>query len=288
MRVIRFFLLLSVIVILVYYWKVVYPKKTAEQAPVTVIEEVDSSPAEQMQSFSLSGFSEDGRKEWEVEGQSADILAEVINLSDIDAKVYGEDITATITSDEGIFYRKSNDVQLEKNVVAVTDEGTTLKTERLNWNSQKELLDTDEYVWIERADVNIEGVGASALPNLKRAELDKDVKVTLKEKPAVITCDGPLDVDYEMNIAYFYNNVKLDDGEVEIDSDKAVSHFDPESRALKKVVCTGNVKVIRGENETYAEELTYLPDEGKVTLTGSPKVIIKDTEELMAGDFAKP
>lgn len=236
---------------------------------------------EQVKSFSISGFSDSGEKTWEMEGKSANIFSDIIDLFDINADSYGDDVKVNLKADEGVFDRTSNDIELKKNVVILTDEGTRLTTDVLNWEAAKELVHTDEYVFIQRDDMDIAGTGASAKPDLKIAQLDKDVTVDIKDPPSVITCDGPLEVDYDKNIAYFNNNVKLVDSETTIDTDKATAYFEPKEKSLEKVVCKGNVKITRGDDVTYADLLTYLPIEGRVILEGRPKIIIRDTEGLL-------
>ncbi len=236
---------------------------------------------EQVKSFSISGFSDEGNKTWEMEGKSANIFSDIIDLSDINADSYGDEVKVNLKADSGVFDRRTNGVELKDNVIIVTDEGTRLTTEVLNWDATKELVSTDEYVFIQRKDMDIEGTGASAKPDLKIAQLDKDVSVKVKDPPATITCDGPLEVDYDNNVAYFNNKVKLIDPETTIDTDKATAYFDAKEKSLKKVVCEGNVSITRGKDSTYAELLTYLPGEGRVLLEGRPKIVIRDTKGLM-------
>jgi len=275
------FLILLLIVCAGYFSSKGFFKKRAVNTGREHVNAPQAPLTEQIRSFSLSGFSETGKKTWKVEGKSADIMSDVINLSDIDADSYGEEVTVNLKSDEGVFDRSTNNIRLKKNVVIVTDEGTTLTTDTLDWDAKQELISTEDYVFIERKDMDIEGTGASAKPNLKIAQLDNDVRVDVKDPPAIITCDGPLELDYDKNIAYFYNNVKLVDKETTIDTDKATGYFDPKSHTLSKVFCEGNVKIVRGEDITYADQLTYLPDEGRVILTGRPKIIISSGEELI-------
>jgi LPS export ABC transporter protein LptC len=242
----------------------------------------DNAPlTEQIRSFSISGFSESGKKAWEAQGKTANIFADVINLADVNADSYSQEVKVNLKADEGVFDRKTNSLQLKKNVVVVTDEGTNLTTDSLSWDADQEKVFTEDHVFIERKDMDIEGTGASAKPDLKIAKLENDVVVKPKDPPAIITCDGPLEVDYANNIAYFYNNVKLDDTKTKIDTDKAIAYFDPKSRSLTKVFCQGNVKIVRGEDITYAQELTYLPQEGRVLLTGKPKIVISSSEDLL-------
>lgn len=278
-RRITIFLILALII--GWSFKVLFFDGSSWDITGTVAKKKVTAPmTEEIRSFSLSGFSESGKKTWQVEGKTANILSESIALSEVDADIYGEKVKANITSDSGMFDRKTNDIELIGNVVMVTDEGTRLTTDKMAWQAQQELITTDEHVLIERSDMDIDGTGASARPNLKVAQLNKDIRVNVKDPVAVITCDGPLQVDYNNNVAYFNNNVKLDDGKTQIDADKSTAYFDPERRTLSKVVSQGNVKIRRGENETYAEELTYFPEEGRVLLTGRPKIMINSTEDI--------
>ena len=236
---------------------------------------------EEVKQFSISGFSEDGKKAWQVEGKSADIFADVINISKINADSYSDKANVNLKAEEGVFDKRTSDVELNNNVVIITDEGTKLTTEALEWNASKECVTTDNRVFIERKDVDIEGDGAWATPNLKRAKLLKNIKLTVKDpKSAVITCDGPFEIDYAGYVAYFFNNVKLDDKEAVINTDKATAYLDPDKKALKKVLCQGSVKIVREGNTTYAEELTYLPEEGRVILSGRPKIVVSDVNKL--------
>ena len=276
---------LIVILILIYAGWSLKNTLFKEEVPVSVggpsVNVGEDQVAEQVKSFSIAGFSDLGNKTWEMEGNSANIFSDIIDLTDINADSYGDQVKVNLKADEGTLDRTTNGVELRKNVIIVTDEGTTLTTEVLNWDAAKELVSTDEYVFIQRKDMDISGTGASARPDLKTAQLNKDVSVDVKDPPAVITCDGPLEVDYNKNVAYFNNNVKLVDAEAIIDTDKATAYFDPEEKALKKVVCEGNVTITRGKDSTYADTLTYLPGEGRVLLEGRPKIIIRDTEKLM-------
>ena len=277
-------LALILLVVLVLFWSVktaVFKRFSSAAKSAHTAEDSKDALTEKVRSFSLSGFSETGEKTWELEGKSADILAQVINLFDINADSYGEDVKVNLKADEGVFNRTTNNIRLKKNVVITTDEGTILTTELLDWDAKEELVSTEEYVFIQRKDMDIEGTGASAKPDLKVAQLDKEVKVDVKDPPAIITCDGPLEVDYNHNIAYFYNNVRLVDKETIIDTDKATAYFEPKEKKLVKVVCDGNVKITRGKDITYADKMTYLPEEGRVILQGRPKIFIESGDELI-------
>ncbi|OGX27749.1 MAG: hypothetical protein A3D10_02975 [Omnitrophica WOR_2 bacterium RIFCSPHIGHO2_02_FULL_48_11] len=50
--------------------------------------------------------------------------------------------------------------------------------------------------------------------------------------------------------------------------------FDPQSKKIQKVVCTGHVEVTQGENKSYSEIAVYSADDQKLILTGRPKLIM--------------
>ncbi|MFC1807339.1 LPS export ABC transporter periplasmic protein LptC [Candidatus Omnitrophota bacterium] len=241
----------------------------------------ESSLTEEVHSFSLTGYSESGEEAWKIHGRNADIHADVINLFEISADSFNKKITVNLVADEGFFDKKSNNIQLKDNVIVTTSEETTLNTQSLSWNAKDEFITTDDLVYIKRKDIDIEGIGATASPGLEKARLAKDVKLLIKEHGAVISCDGPLDIDYNKNIAYFYNKVGLDDGQTKIKADKAIAYFDPEKRDISKVICEGNVEITKDGNITNAKVLTYLPNEKRVILSGRPKIVINSADELM-------
>jgi LPS export ABC transporter protein LptC len=236
---------------------------------------------ERVKVFSISGFSDSGKKSWEMTGKSADIFSNNIDLSEINADSYGDNIKVNLTSDKGVFNRNTNDIRLTDNVRVSTDEGTTMYTSVLSWDAKEQFIYTDEDVFIERKDIDIRGTGAVAKPSLKTVQLYQAIRVNTKQPPAVITCDGPLEVDYENNVAYFKNNVKLIDKEASITADTAHAYFNPKQKDLEKVFCDGNVVIKKGEDITRSRQLTYIPGEGRVILEGRPKIVISSTGELM-------
>jgi LPS export ABC transporter protein LptC len=239
------------------------------------------SSGETVKVFSISGFSDSGKKSWEMTGKSADIFSETIDLLEINADSYGDNIRVNLTSDKGVFSRKTNDIKLTSNVRVSTDEGTIMHTDVLSWDAKEQFIYTDEDVFIERKDMDIRGTGAVAKPSFKTVQLYQAIRVNTKEPPATITCDGPLEVDYENNVAYFNNNVELLDKETSITTDTAHAYFNPKQKSLEKVFCQGNVVIKKGPDITHAQQLTYIPGEGRIILEGRPRIVISSTEELL-------
>ena len=281
-----------VILILVKNNKQIEVGKDAE-----VIPEQQEDIMQKVQTFSISGFSENGKNKWQVEGESADILSATVNMRAIKARSYGKKTNVTLTADEGTFFKNSKDIELRKNVIANTDEGTTLKTDKLKWLSEAEKIITDNYVHIQREDIDVSGKGAEAAPNMKKVQLNRDIKMTIyracvekdnfdnaskfwTKHETTITCDGPLEVDYQNHFSIFNKNVIIEDKEGKIFADKVIAYIDPEQKKLYKAVAKGNVKIMRQQNTTFSDEAIYLAKEGRVILVGSPKVVIYSVNRL--------
>jgi LPS export ABC transporter protein LptC len=282
MKNIRNILIVLALIALGLYCRNIFFGKNKPSAKTIMLSQAEQvSLGETVKSFSISGFSDSGKKAWEMEGKSADIFSDIIDLYDINADSYGDNVKVNLKSDKGIFNRKTNDIRLTNNVRVVTDEGTSLFTEILSWDAREQFVYTEEDVFITRKDMDIYGTGALADPSLKTVQLNHNIKVNTSDPSATITCDGPLEVDYENNVAYFNNNVRLIEKETAIDTDKAQAYFDPKAKSLTKVFCQGNVVIKRGQDITHAQQLTYFPGEGRVMLEGRPRIVISSTADLL-------
>jgi len=269
---------------------------------------------QQIGDFSLAGYGERGQKNWDLAGKSADIFEQVVKLKDVIGNLYGKEENINLTADRGDFNKTDGKVHLEKNVVVTTTSGTKLTTDALDWDRKSQNVSTEDVVHIVRDNMTTTARGAFGEPGLKKVALKKDVRVDIetvqdsdKEAGAaekvIITCDGPLDIDYAKNVAVFNNNVKVDRSDSIIYSDKMDVYFlsgpsqEPKASADKekdkdgqspgfmgskidKIVAKGHVRVIRGENVSYSDEAVYSAKDKTLTLTGRPKLIITSTEDL--------
>ena len=226
------------------------------KAPAPPEEEANISGDQKMMAFSLSGFEKTGRKKWEVQGKSADIVSAVVNLTDVVAKAYGDQADMTLTADKGSFNRATNDAHFESNVVVTGTNGTEMKTDALDWNNSEQKVMTDRPVEM-KSDAKGKGMGEFAA-----------------KTPTTITCDGPMEIDYGKSYAVFNKNVKVDDDRGQLFCDTATAYYDTKTKQVSKIVARGNVKIKREGSWTYSDEATYLAPEQKVVLTGSPKVMI--------------
>lgn len=276
--------------------------------------QIEMPADQQINDFSLSGYGEQGKKNWDLSGTTADIFTTIIKLDNVVGNLYGESENICLTADKGNFYKTDGAVQLEKNVVITTSYGAQLTTDSLRWDRKQQLVTTPDPVNIHRDNIVLEGNGARGEPNLKRVELQKDVRLAInpadektsrgagiKEK-ITITCDGSLEIDYERNIATFRHNVKVDRIDSVIYSDVLDVFFiagpvKPGSTVVKKmgvetvgingtkidrIVARGHVRVIRGENVSYSDEAVYSASDNKITLKGRPRLEVVSTEGFHA------
>ncbi len=301
----------GLIIFFILFFLVNFTSLAIEQSPQQSDQQIDD--------FSLAGYGEQGKKTWELFGKSADIFGEVIKLKDITGNLYGSQENIKLTSDKGDFNKAEGKVHLEENVVITTTSGAKLTTNSLDWDRKNQQVNTKDVVNIERENMLAIATGASGAPNLNKVDLEKDVTVEIfpaeKEKTKdeaikekiVITCDGPLQIDYEKNVAVFNNNVKVDREGSQIYCDKMDVYFlkssdkkqdtvkipDEANQApsfmsntsIDKLICRGNVKIVRGENISYSDEAVYSALDKKITLTGRPKLILYSSEDLKNASF---
>lgn len=258
---------------------------------------VEQDVEQKVSTFLLTRYTTGGAKEWEVRGDSAKIFIKDnrVKLDDMVARVWGDGGNCvTLSSDIGSFNRVSEDAHFEKNVIVTAEDGAQLRTDYLDWHPhgqgqyKSQLISTDAYVQIERENLKAEGVGLRAKHELNNVQLNKEVKVRVEgEELIVITCDGPLEIDYKASIAQFNKNVKVNSQRGELFADKMDVFIDKEKKSITKIICTGNVRINQGGNNTFSQRAIYLAEENKVILTGEPKLVIcpgEMGEGLMFGE----
>ena len=255
--------------------------------------EEKKEPAQEVKDFSFVQYKEGGDQKWKLNGQSAEVVENKVNIDHLSALSFGQGTTLKLKANQGSFDKGDNLVHLKDNVVAATTDGTKLTTDSLLWNAETKNVSTDSSVNIKRPDMQISGTGAVCDLEGKTAELKQNINARLtsgenallgampgnsgrQAQQTTITCDGPLELNYKQNRAFFHGNVKVEDSRGNIIADRIDVYFNPQTRRVKCVVARGNVKIINGENITYSEKAIYLVDQGRVILPNRPKLIIQN------------
>jgi len=271
--------------------------------------ETDDSD-QQIGDFSLAGYGERGKKTWDLSGKTADIFENTVKLKDLTGNLYGEDEDVKLTAQKGDFDRANGMIHVEKDVVITTSSGAKLTTDSLDWDRSNSIVTTDDIVKVTRQNLFTRGRGARGEMALNKMNLEEDVLVEItpetkgpegedatEQKKIVITCDGPLEIDYLENVAVFKNNVKVDREDSQIYSEILELYFSskegqegqaPEVSGdsmlmgsnIDKIIARHNVKTVRGDNVTYSQEAIYMAGDNKLILSGRPKLLIYSTDDF--------
>jgi LPS export ABC transporter protein LptC len=251
-------------------------------------EEKKEAAQQEVKDFSFVQYREGGSEKWKLSGRSAEVLDNKVDIEYMSALSFGAGTMLKLKADKGVFDKGDNMVHLSDNVVVVSTDGTKLTTDRMAWDADTKNVSTDGSVSIKRPDMEITGTGATCDIEGKTAELKQDINARLvSDEPGImgsvnakdyttITCDGPLELNYNQNRAFFHGNVKVEDSKGSIMADRIDVYFNPKTRRVKCVIARGNVRIINGENITYSEKAIYLVDQARVILPNRPKLVIQN------------
>ena len=231
--------------------------------------------ADVVSTFTLVGHTESGRKKWEVRGQTADLLADTVHLSPVSAKSFGK-VEVHLTADRGQFNKANQDVHLQDNVVAVTSDGARLVTDSLDWVQTSETGTTRDPVTVTRPGMKAVGLGGVGRPKLKKVRLERDVTVTLEGQDGVtvITCDGPMEVDYGRHRARFFRNVLVRDAKGFVQADRMDVTLDSVTSRMEKATFWGHVEIHHGSEVAHSNRAEYWQPRGHVRLVGHPRLVM--------------
>ncbi|MDD4899289.1 MAG: LPS export ABC transporter periplasmic protein LptC [Candidatus Omnitrophica bacterium] len=273
---------------------------------------------QQIGDFSLAGYGEKGKKTWDLFGKEANIFEDVVKLKDLTGNLYGNQ-SVKLTADKGDFNKTNGKIHVEKNVTISTSQGVRLTTDSLDWDRVNSSISTKAYVNISKDNLFTRAKGAYGETALNKMNLEKDVLVEIlspkdpnkpeeidNSKSVIITCDGPLEIDYAKNVAVFNNNVKVDRQDSQIYSDTMEIYFSSDKKkapensvkdpmadsmfantSIDKIIAKGNVKTVREKNITYSREAVYSGQDKKLALSGRPQLLIYSTSDMPAFEQAQ-
>ena len=225
--------------------------------------------------FQLVGHTDAGRKKWEVQGETADLMAENVDLSPVRATSYGQ-TEIHLSAQKGRFNKSSQNIHLAGDVVVTTSDAAELTTQSLNWVESRGEGSTEDWVRVTQPGITALGLGGTGYPKKKRVWLERRITVTLDDPKGktVITCDGPMEVDYGRNKARFWKHVKVVDAKGEICSDRLDVAFDPRTHRMDKAVFWGHVVIDHGEEKARANRVNYWQLVERIQLMGHPKLVL--------------
>ena len=225
--------------------------------------------------FKLIGHTDAGRKKWEVQGETADLLSEIVDLSPVRATAYGQ-VEVRLSAQRGRFNKGTQNVHLEGDVVALTSDEGVMSTQSMDWMQEKQEGRTKEWVRVDRPGITAIGLGGTGYPKRKQVRMEKRVLVILQDPKGktVVTCDGPMEVDYGRHTARFWKRVKVVDAQGVIRSDRLDVAFDPATHRMEKAVFWGHVDIDHGGQTAHANRVNYWQPLGRIQLMGHPKLVL--------------
>lgn len=240
---------------------------------------------QQVDGFTLEGFTEEGEPAWEVKGRTADVFGDKITISNVDANAFGEQ-EVNLKAKQGEVDKTSGNVKLRQDVVVTTKEGDQLKTDSLDWEKARNRVTTEDPAEISSKSIVAKGIGLTAHPELRTAQLNRNVVVEADTQDndgiaqqIIITCDGPMELDQLNNKAILKENVVAIRGDQILKADMVEILFDPETKKIVTIICTENVSVQRGDNVSFSDKAVYSAADQKVIFVGRPKLIMSAEEE---------
>ncbi len=268
----------------------------ADETTETNTANSDSAPSsQQVQGFNLNGYNTNGEKAWDVNGTQANISDNNIQITNVDANYYGSQ-QANLTANHGTINKANGNVHLQDNVVITSvDRGTQMTTDALDWNRNKDLVTTQDPVKIVDPQGVVTGLGMSAHPNLKKAQVNKHVKARVHtqsegdpdDQVITVTSDGPMQMNQATMYAVFNIHVIAIEASTgrELHCDKMEMWFNQATKKIKKAICTGHVKAIQGPDVSFADKMIYEGDTQLLTMIGRPKIIFVTGGEKGKGMF---
>lgn len=232
--------------------------------------------------FYLSNFHKDGSRNWELLGKYAVVFDEYSEIYESRALFFRKDNNVRVRANKAVISNNDNSAKLTGNIQARSEDGMVLFAKTLNWNELRQELETKSGVKVCSKDVRIRATGMFGEGVKKAVSFLKNIKVTIineKHKDKVIvTCLGPLEVEFNRGKAVFFNNVVLKSTDGTVYSDKAVAFYDKKSKKIVKIISVGNVRFIKDGNKTFSQKAVYLGREGKIKLIGRPKILLYPKE----------
>ncbi len=97
----------------------------------------------------------------------------------------------------------------------------------------------------------------------------------------MVTCDGPMEVDYGRHKARFWRSVLVRDAKGTIRSDRMDVTLIPQTNQIDQAVFWGHVKIVHGPQSAFANRANYWQPQGRTSLIGHPKLVMVPEKESL-------
>ena len=257
----------------------------------------------------MAGYAADGTKRWELEGTQAMLHGDAVTIQHPHAIGYEPTRSVSLTASLAHVQQASHRILLEHNVTIHTSDGLWLETPTMYWVPDTDEVVTDQPASLETDRMLLYGREVIAHTHLKTAVFQHDIELVISQRsnaqwsgmmspgasgraqtsgaPAAanadahvtITCDGPLTLDSDRQIATFEHHVHVQDRQGDLYSDKLVAYLHKTTRTIAYAEASGHVRIQQGPHTAHGERAVYEPARSKITLLGAPSLLVSPHEQ---------
>lgn len=220
----------------------------------TSLDEIDIK--QKVYSFKVEGFSKDKKVQWELEGESASIVLNKVNINNLKVVYRGDDMNLTLFADKAVYDKDTQDIELTGNIIGETFDGGKLVTDYARYDAKKEEILTDSYVTVSRENIICKGKGLVTKPRLKQVVFQEEIEVDIAPDKKIF-CSGPFELDHKKSMAIFNNNVKIIDKDSETFTDKLTVYLNPETNQVDRIITEGNVRIVHRGDVTEMGKVSF-------------------------------
>jgi lipopolysaccharide transport protein LptA len=182
-----------------------------------------------------------------------------------------QDERVKIDSEIGYFDQKANTVRSEKNVKAVTSQGTTVLTESADYDFNKAYGkgDKDVYAFGDWGKLKAEGFEYHQTNDL----LILNGKSTIFSENRIVRADRQIRYYRRDNRIEADGNVRIEENDNVLYADKMIAFLtDNKAAEIKKAEAYGNVRIVTPKGTAFGDEGMYLPATNDIELIGNVKL----------------
>jgi lipopolysaccharide export system protein LptA len=110
---------------------------------------------------------------------------------------------------------------------------------------------------------------------------DRGFGFTASRAPIDITSDT-VEADQKQNRVTFKGNVVAKQEDVTLYANTIVINYDPDTKKLKEIIATGNVKVVQQDRRATGQKVTFDQDKNKVVLDGD--AVVREGTNVIRGE----
>ncbi len=110
---------------------------------------------------------------------------------------------------------------------------------------------------------------------------DRGFGFTASRAPIDITSET-LEMDQKQNTATFKGNVVAKQEDVTLYANMLIIIYDPETKKLKEIIATGNVKVVQLDRRATGQKVTFDQDKNQVVLDGD--AVVREGTNVIRGE----